>query len=156
MDSQTLQSKSTSCSKIGFIPQKALPFTNYRGKLKVRKVDASLMELHEATDVAQTKEFIESKEENLTPILLRAEAICLVGQKQRLSIARAIVKKPDIYIFDDSFSALDYKTDAILRSRLKVTENATVMIVAQRLEPLWMQTQIINEGGNCWTEPTMN
>ncbi len=59
------------------------------------------------------------------------------------------MKKPDIYIFDDSFSALDYKTDAILRSRLKeVTENATVLIVAQRVEPLWMQTKfiVLNEG----------
>ena len=71
------------------------------------------------------------------------------GQKQRLSIARAIVKKPDIYIFDDSFSALDYKTDAILRSRLKeVTENATVLIVAQRVGTIMDADQIIvlNEG----------
>ena len=66
------------------------------------------------------------------------------GQKQRLSIARAVVKEPDIYIFDDSFSALDYKTDAILRSRLKeVTQNATVLIVAQRVGTIMDADQII-------------
>lgn len=107
------------------------------------------MELHEATDVAQAKEFIESKEEKFDTHLAEGGSNLSGGQKQRLSIARAIVKKPDIYIFDDSFSALDYKTDAILRSRLKeVTENATVLIVAQRVGTIMDADQIIvlNEG----------
>lgn len=137
-------------SKIGFIPQEALLFTGTIAEnLKYGKVDASLMELHEATDVAQAKEFIESKEEKFDTHLAEGGSNLSGGQKQRLSIARAIVKKPDIYIFDDSFSALDYKTDAILRSRLKeVTENATVLIVAQRVGTIMDADQIIvlNEG----------
>ncbi|HFI0264936.1 TPA: ABC transporter ATP-binding protein [Streptococcus suis] len=137
-------------SKIGFIPQKALLFTGTIAEnLKYGKLDASLAELQEATDVAQAKEFIESKEEKFDTHLAEGGSNLSGGQKQRLSIARAIVKQPDIYIFDDSFSALDYKTDAILRSRLKeVTENATVLIVAQRVGTIMDADQIIvlNEG----------
>ncbi|MGO0052983.1 ABC transporter ATP-binding protein [Streptococcus suis] len=137
-------------SKIGFIPQKALLFTGTIAEnLKYGKMDASLAELHEAADVAQAKEFIESKEEKFDTHLAEGGSNLSGGQKQRLSIARAIVKQPDIYIFDDSFSALDYKTDAILRSRLKeVTENATVLIVAQRVGTIMDADQIIvlNEG----------
>ncbi|HFU4203890.1 TPA: ABC transporter ATP-binding protein [Streptococcus suis] len=137
-------------SKIGFIPQKALLFTGTIAEnLKYGKIDASLVELHEAADVAQAKDFIESKEEQFETHLAEGGSNLSGGQKQRLSIARAIVKQPDIYIFDDSFSALDYKTDAILRSRLKeVTENATVLIVAQRVGTIMDADQIIvlNEG----------
>ncbi|MDX5017690.1 ABC transporter ATP-binding protein [Streptococcus suis] len=137
-------------SKIGFIPQKALLFTGTIAEnLKYGKMDASLAGLHDATDVAQAKEFIESKEEKFDTHLAEGGSNLSGGQKQRLSIARAIVKQPDIYIFDDSFSALDYKTDAILRSRLKeVTENATVLIVAQRVGTIMDADQIIvlNEG----------
>ncbi|HEL2044906.1 TPA: ABC transporter ATP-binding protein [Streptococcus suis] len=137
-------------SKIGFIPQKALLFTGTIAEnLKYGKLDASLSELHEAADVAQAKEFIESKEEQFDTHLAEGGSNLSGGQKQRLSIARAIVKQPDIYIFDDSFSALDYKTDAILRARLKeVTENATVLIVAQRVGTIMDADQIIvlNEG----------
>ncbi|HEM2786579.1 ABC transporter ATP-binding protein [Streptococcus suis] len=137
-------------SKIGFIPQKALLFTGTIAEnLKYGKMDASFAELHDATDVAQAKEFIESKEEKFDTHLAEGGSNLSGGQKQRLSIARAIVKQPDIYIFDDSFSALDYKTDAILRSRLKeVTENATVLIVAQRVGTIMDADQIIvlNEG----------
>ncbi|HEM4535181.1 ABC transporter ATP-binding protein [Streptococcus suis] len=137
-------------SKIGFIPQKALLFTGTIAEnLKYGKMDASLAELHDATYVAQAKEFIESKEEKFDTHLAEGGSNLSGGQKQRLSIARAIVKQPDIYIFDDSFSALDYKTDAILRSRLKeVTENATVLIVAQRVGTIMDADQIIvlNEG----------
>lgn len=137
-------------SKIGFIPQKALLFTGTIAEnLKYGKLDASLAELHEAADVAQAKEFIESKEEQFDTHLAEGGSNLSGGQKQRLSIARAIVKQPDIYIFDDSFSALDYRTDAILRSRLKeVTENATVLIVAQRVGTIMDADQIIvlNEG----------
>ncbi|HEM3578089.1 TPA: ABC transporter ATP-binding protein [Streptococcus suis] len=137
-------------SKIGFIPQKALLFTGTIAEnLKYGKLDASLAELQEATDVAQAKDFIESKEEKFDTHLAEGGSNLSGGQKQRLSIARAIVKQPDIYIFDDSFSALDYKTDAILRSRLKeVTEHATVLIVAQRVGTIMDADQIIvlNEG----------
>lgn len=137
-------------SKIGFIPQKALLFTGTIAEnLKYGKMDASLAELHEAADVAQAKDFIESKEEQFDTHLAEGGSNLSGGQKQRLSIARAIVKQPDIYIFDDSFSALDYKTDAILRARLKeVTENATVLIVAQRVGTIMDADQIIvlNEG----------
>ncbi|HEL2401600.1 TPA: ABC transporter ATP-binding protein [Streptococcus suis] len=137
-------------SKIGFIPQKALLFTGTIAEnLKYGKLDASLAELHEAADVAQAKDFIESKEEQFDTHLAEGGSNLSGGQKQRLSIARAIVKQPDIYIFDDSFSALDYKTDAILRARLKeVTENATVLIVAQRVGTIMDADQIIvlNEG----------
>ena len=104
---------------------------------------------HESTEVAQAKEFIESREEKFDTHLAEGGSKLYGGQKHRLSIARASVKKPDIYIFDDSCSALDYKTDAILRSRLKeVTENATVLIVAQRVGTIMDADQIIvlNEG----------
>ncbi|HEM5490687.1 TPA: ABC transporter ATP-binding protein [Streptococcus suis] len=137
-------------SKIGFIPQKALLFTGTIAEnLKYGKLDASLSELHEAADVAQARDFIESKEEQFDTHLAEGGSNLSGGQKQRLSIARAIVKQPDIYIFDDSFSALDYRTDAILRARLKeVTENATVLIVAQRVGTIMDADQIIvlNEG----------
>ncbi|HEL2051134.1 TPA: ABC transporter ATP-binding protein [Streptococcus suis] len=137
-------------SKIGFIPQKALLFTGTIAEnLKYGKLDASLAELHEAADVAQARDFIESKEEQFDTHLAEGGSNLSGGQKQRLSIARAIVKQPDIYIFDDSFSALDYKTDAVLRSRLKeVTGNATVLIVAQRVGTIMDAEQIIvlNEG----------
>lgn len=137
-------------SKIGFIPQKALLFTGTIAEnLKYGKLDASLADLHEAADVAQARDFIESKEEQFDTHLAEGGSNLSGGQKQRLSIARAIVKQPDIYIFDDSFSALDYKTDAILRARLKeVTENATVLIVAQRVGTIMDADQIIvlNEG----------
>lgn len=137
-------------SKIGFIPQKALLFTGTIAEnLKYGKLDASMMELDAAADVAQAKDFIESKEDRFETHLAEGGSNLSGGQKQRLSIARAIVKEPEIYIFDDSFSALDYRTDAILRKRLKeVTENATVLIVAQRVGTIMDADQIIvlNEG----------
>lgn len=132
-------------SKIGFIPQKALLFTGTIAEnLKYGKEDASLGELDLAADVAQAKEFIQSKEEGYETHLAEGGSNLSGGQKQRLSIARAVVKTPDIYIFDDSFSALDYKTDATLRRRLKeVTDNATVLIVAQRVGTIMDADQII-------------
>ena len=106
--------------KIGFIPQKALLFTGTIAEnLRYGKEDASIEELDKAADVAQAKEFIESKEEQFDTHLAEGGSNLSGGQKQRLSIARSVVKEPDIYIFDDSFSALDYKTDATLRKRLK-------------------------------------
>ena len=131
--------------KIGFIPQKALLFTGTIGEnLKYGKKDASLAELHSAADIAQAKEFIESRAEKFDSHLAEGGSNLSGGQKQRLSIARAVVKKPDIYIFDDSFSALDYKTDSLLRQRLKeVTGNSTVLIVAQRVGTIMNADQII-------------
>lgn len=131
--------------KIGFIPQKALLFTGTIAEnLRYGKENASREELVQAADVAQARDFIESKEERFETHLAEGGSNLSGGQKQRLSIARAVVKEPDIYIFDDSFSALDYKTDAILRSRLKgVTQNATVLIVAQRVGTIMDADQII-------------
>ena len=132
-------------SKIGFIPQKALLFTGTIGdNLKYGKEDASLSELEEAADVSQAREFIDSREEGFEAHLAEGGSNLSGGQKQRLSIARAVIKRPDIFIFDDSFSALDYKTDAILRRRLKsITQDATVLIVAQRVGTIMDADQII-------------
>lgn len=132
-------------SKIGFIPQKALLFTGtIEENIRYGKEDASRSELDQASDVSQSKSFIESREEGYETHLAEGGSNLSGGQKQRLSIARAVVKKPDIYIFDDSFSALDYKTDAELRRRLKeVTQDATVLIVAQRVGTIMDADQII-------------
>lgn len=131
--------------KIGFIPQKALLFTGtIADNLRYGKEDASHEDLHQAADVAQAKDFIESREEGFATHLAEGGGNLSGGQKQRLSIARAVIKGPDIYIFDDSFSALDYRTDAILRRRLKeVTQDATVLIVAQRVGTIMDADQII-------------
>lgn len=131
--------------KIGFIPQKALLFTGtIADNLRYGKEDASPEDLHQAADVAQAKDFIESREEGFATHLAEGGSNLSGGQKQRLSIARAVIKGPDIYIFDDSFSALDYRTDAILRRRLKeVTQDATVLIVAQRVGTIMDADQII-------------
>ena len=131
--------------KIGFIPQKTLLFTGtIADNLRYGKEDASHEDLHQAADVAQAKDFIESREEGFATHLAEGGSNLSGGQKQRLSIARAVIKGPDIYIFDDSFSALDYRTDAILRRRLKeVTQDATVLIVAQRVGTIMDADQII-------------
>lgn len=131
--------------KIGFIPQKALLFTGTIGhNLKFGKQEASKEELLDAADIAQAKSFIIDKKEQLDSILSEGGSNLSGGQKQRLAIARALVKQPEIYIFDDSFSALDYKTDAIVRKRLKeVTANSTVIIVAQRIGTIMNADQII-------------
>lgn len=136
--------------KIGFIPQKALLFTGTIGEnLRYGKSDATVAELDQAVDVSQAKPFVASSQEGYDRHLAEGGSNLSGGQKQRLSIARAMVKQPDIYIFDDSFSALDYKTDAELRRRLKeVTGEATVLIVAQRVGTIRNADQIIvlNEG----------
>ena len=131
--------------KIGFIPQKALLFTGTIAEnLRYGKEDASVQELEQAAEISQAKEFIDSREERFNTHLAEGGSNLSGGQKQRLSIARAVVKDPDIFIFDDSFSALDYKTDATLRKRLKeVTGDATVLIVAQRVGTIMDADQII-------------
>lgn len=131
--------------KIGFIPQKALLFTRTIAEnLRYGKEDASVQELEQAAEISQAKEFIDSREERFDTHLAEGGSNLSGGQKQRLSIARAVVKDPDVFIFDDSFSALDYKTDATLRKRLKeVTGDATVLIVAQRVGTIMDADQII-------------
>ena len=136
--------------KIGFIPQKALLFTGTIGEnLRYGKYNATDNELERASDVAQASDFIHKTQERYHSFLAEGGTNLSGGQKQRLSIARAVVKQPDVYIFDDSFSALDYKTDAELRRRLKeVTTNSTVLVVAQRVSSIMNADQIIvlNEG----------
>ncbi|GBU11273.1 multidrug ABC transporter ATP-binding protein [Erysipelotrichaceae bacterium] len=131
--------------KIGFIPQKAVLFSgSIADNIRYGNPDASLAEIMDACEIAQAKNFIEKKDGGYEHILSEAGANLSGGQKQRLSIARALVRKPKIYVFDDSFSALDYRTDAILRKELrKHTMDATVLIVAQRIGTIMHADQII-------------
>jgi ATP-binding cassette subfamily B protein len=131
--------------KIGYVPQKGVLFSGtIESNLKYGKDDATEEQVKIAAEVAQAKEFIESKETGYQSEISQGGTNVSGGQKQRLSIARAIVKKPEIYIFDDSFSALDYKTDAVLRSALKKeTGDSTVLIVAQRISTIMHAEQIV-------------
>ena len=125
-------------NKLGYVPQKAVIFSdtiinniaygnNGKGKIEERK-------LKEAIEVAQAKEFVEKMDDGYETQMAQSGTNVSGGQKQRLSIARAIARDPEIYIFDDSFSALDYKTDSVLRKELrKYTKNATILMVAQRI-----------------------
>lgn len=136
--------------KIGFIPQKANLFTGtIADNIRFGNRDASDEEMKHSADVAQAAEFINNKPLKYDDLITESGTNVSGGQKQRLSIARAIVHHPQIYIFDDSFSALDFKTDAILRNRLKAeTGDAIVLIVAQRVSSIMDASQIIvlNEG----------
>ncbi|WP_414840055.1 ABC transporter ATP-binding protein [Carnobacterium sp. TMP28] len=131
--------------KIGFIPQKALLFTGTISQnMRYGKWNATTNEVDEASDISQSKEFILSKPAQYEELLAEGGSNMSGGQKQRLSIARAIIKKPDVYVFDDSFSALDYQTDARLRERLKAeTKEASVLIVAQRVGSIRHADKII-------------
>ncbi|MFW7949744.1 ABC transporter ATP-binding protein [Vagococcus fluvialis] len=136
--------------KIGYIPQKALLFSGtIEDNLKYGKPDATEAEMREALDIAQATEFISQKEKGLLEPISEGGSNFSGGQKQRLAIARALIRKPAIYVFDDSFSALDYKTDATLRQRLKSeTTESTVLIVAQRVSTIMHADKIVvlNEG----------
>ena len=136
--------------KIGFIPQKALLFTGTIAEnLRYGKEDATQEEMERAADIAQASEFISQKSDGYDEHLSEGGSNFSGGQKQRLAIARAIIRNPEIYIFDDSFSALDYRTDANLRARLKKeTTESTVLIVAQRVGTIMHADKIIvlNEG----------
>ena len=113
------------------------------------KKDASHKELEHSAKIAQAYEFISKKPNKFNEEITEGGSNVSGGQKQRLSIARAIVRKPEIYIFDDSFSALDFKTDAILRSKLKEeTKDSIVLVVAQRVSSILDADKIIvlNEG----------
>ncbi len=136
--------------KIGFVPQKGVLFTGtVRSNIKYSDPTMSDERMVKAAEIAQATEFIEALPNQYDYEIAQGGTNVSGGQKQRLSIARAIAKDPEIYIFDDSFSALDFKTDAILRSELKkVTKNSTVLIVAQRISTILHADQIVvlNEG----------
>ncbi len=131
--------------KIGYIPQKALLFSGtIQSNLLYADKNASPETLRQAAEIAQASEFIFSTEEGLQAEIAQGGANVSGGQKQRLAIARALVKKPPIFIFDDSFSALDYKTDSALRRALKEkTGHSTVLIVTQRVATIKNADQII-------------
>ena len=133
---------------LGYIPQKAIMFDGtvssnvgygYNGKAKPSK-----KQIKKAIEVAQGAEFVEKMEDKYEAHIARGGTNVSGGQKQRLAIARAIARDPEIYIFDDSFSALDYKTDYILRKELKnYTKDATTLIVAQRIGTIKNADKII-------------
>ncbi|EHH1620830.1 multidrug efflux ABC transporter subunit EfrA [Enterococcus faecalis] len=137
-------------NKIGYIPPKALLFTGtIADNLRYGKEDATLEEMERAIDIAQATEFVSQKPQGYDEPLSEGGTNFSGGQKQRLAIARAIIRNPEIYIFDDSFSALDYQTDANLRARLKKeTTESTVLIVAQRVGTIMHADRIVvlNEG----------
>ncbi|EOZ5826846.1 multidrug efflux ABC transporter subunit EfrA [Enterococcus faecalis] len=137
-------------NKIGYIPQKALLFTGtIADNLRYGKEDATLEEMERAIDISQATEFVSQKPQGYDEPLSEGGTNFSGGQKQRLAIARAIIRNPEIYIFDDSFSALDYQTDANLRARLKKeTTESTVLIVAQRVGTIMHADRIVvlNEG----------
>ena len=146
---------STLHNKIGYVPQKAVIFTGSvidnvsygdNGKEK-----PTLKKVKEAIKIAQAKDFVEKMDKKYESEISRGGTNISGGQKQRLAIARAIARDPEIYIFDDSFSALDYKTDAVLRSELKkYTKDATSMIVAQRIGTIMNADKIVVlEKGEC-------
>ena len=136
--------------KIGFIPQKAFLFHGtIEDNLRFGNSDATIEEINHALEVAQAKDFIENKLDKLQEYVSEGAKNLSGGQKQRLSIARALVRKPAIYIFDDSFSALDYRTDATLRKALQEeTKESIVFIVAQRISTIMNADKIVvlNEG----------
>ena len=130
---------------IGFVPQKAVLFSGtISSNIQYGKKDADINEIKEAIRIAQSTDFVENKENAYESEISQGGNNVSGGQKQRLSIARAIAKKPKIYVFDDSFSALDFKTDKALRKELyKETSDSTVIIVAQRISTILDADQII-------------
>jgi ATP-binding cassette subfamily B multidrug efflux pump len=122
-------------ARIGYVPQKAVLFTGtVAANIRYGRDDASDEEVRHAAEVAQAIEFVDAMPEKFASPVSQGGINLSGGQKQRLAIARAIVRRPDVYVFDDSFSALDYATDAKLRAALKdETANATVFVVAQRI-----------------------
>ena len=130
---------------IGYVPQKAMLFSGtIESNLRYGNVDASDEEIAQAAEIAQAKDFIEEKRDKYKSHIAQGGANVSGGQKQRLSIARAIAKDPKIYIFDDSFSALDLKTDSALRKALAPkVKDSTVIIVAQRISTVLHAEQIL-------------
>lgn len=131
--------------RIGYVPQKSLLFTgSIAENIRYGKNDADDEEVREAARIAQALDFIEAMPEGFDSMLAQDATNVSGGQKQRISIARALVRRPEIYIFDDSFSALDFKTDAELRAAMKpMTRESTVLIVAQRVSTVMTADRII-------------
>jgi ATP-binding cassette subfamily B protein len=132
-------------ANIGFVPQKGVLFSGDIGSnIRFGREDASIDDIREAIKVAQAEEFVYANKEGLETEISQGGDNVSGGQRQRLSIARALVKDPPIYIFDDSFSALDFRTDAALRRALhEYTDDATTLIVAQRVSTIMNAQQII-------------
>lgn len=132
-------------SKLGYVPQKGVLFSGtIASNIRYGCPDADMDVVRQAAQVAQATEFIENKADTYDSPIAQGGTNVSGGQKQRLSIARAIAKKPEIFIFDDSFSALDYKTDVVLRRELKkATKDATTLIVAQRISTILQADKII-------------
>ncbi|HLY64700.1 MAG TPA: ABC transporter ATP-binding protein, partial [Chloroflexota bacterium] len=132
-------------AKIGFVPQRAVLFTGTIAEnVRYGKPDASEAEVQRAASTAQATEFISDMPDGFDSAIAQGGINVSGGQKQRLSIARALVRKPEIYVFDDSFSALDFATDARLRAALKSeTTGATVLIVSQRVGTIMDADRII-------------
>ena len=138
-------------SRLGYVPQKGVLFSGtIKSNLRFGAGEASMEELNKAADIAQASEFIAAKDDGMQSPIAQGGTNVSGGQKQRLSIARAVAKRPEIYIFDDSFSALDYKTDAALRQALKKeTSEATTLIVAQRISTILHADKImVLDNGN--------
>ena len=142
-------------NKLGYVPQKAVIFNDTvnnniaygeNGKEKITEE-----KIKKAIEVAQGKEFVENMDEQYNTHMAQGGTNVSGGQKQRLAIARAIAREPEIYIFDDSFSALDYKTDSVLRKELKkYTKEATTLIVAQRIGTIMNADKIlVLDNGEC-------
>ena len=131
--------------EIGFVPQKGVLFSGtIASNLRFGKRDATDEQVKEAAEIAQAAEFIENKDDKYESAIAQGGSNVSGGQKQRLAIARAIAKQPKIYVFDDSFSALDLKTDAALRKALaEKVKDSTVIIVAQRISTILHAEQII-------------
>ncbi|OAS82629.1 MULTISPECIES: ABC transporter ATP-binding protein [Metabacillus] len=152
IDGVNIQSMTQSAlrEKIGYVPQKATLFSGTIAEnIRYGKEDATEADIVGALETAQATQFVQSREHGIESNLEQAGVNLSGGQKQRLSIARALVRKPKIYLFDDSFSALDYKTDSMLRQALKTeTSHATIIIVAQRVNTVKDANKIIvlNEG----------
>lgn len=132
-------------SKIGYVPQKAFLFSGtISDNLRYGKENATVDEMHHACQIAQISDYISELESGLETSVSQGGNNFSGGQKQRLSIARAVIKKPEIYVFDDSFSALDFKTEAKLRGELRSeTRESTVIIVAQRVNTIMDADQIV-------------
>jgi len=132
-------------NRIGLVPQQAVLFSGTIAEnIRYGKEDATEEEMLKAAETAQALDFIESRDEKFDALLAQGGTNLSGGQKQRMAITRALVRKPEIYLFDDSFSALDFKTDANLRRALKKeTGDATVIIVGQRVASIMEADRII-------------
>ncbi len=132
-------------SRLGLVPQKAFLFSGtVASNLRHGKPDATEAEMWEALEIAQARDFVEAMPDGLEATIAQGGSNVSGGQRQRLAIARALIRRPEIYLFDDSFSALDLATDARLRAALApVTTASTVVIVAQRVSTIIDADQIL-------------